>query len=113
MSLEDQLNSGENVEFSADSVKYEGTEYDVYLTNKRIILYKESGFFSKTVEMEAWELENIVHSEFKNLGVDGEISFKTESGGENEEEIEEDEVRIVGGIEDAAPLLSKLRARTS
>ncbi|MFP4005768.1 MAG: hypothetical protein ACLFUR_03495 [Candidatus Hadarchaeia archaeon] len=66
MSIEDKLNKGEEIEWEGPKVTYEDKEYRAYLTDKRLVLYKESGFISKTVKSESWNLDDIKRANYES-----------------------------------------------
>ncbi|MFP4006005.1 MAG: PH domain-containing protein [Candidatus Hadarchaeia archaeon] len=103
MALEDQLTPEETIEWSKCSVECENEKYDAYLTNKRLILYRESGFISKTIDSKSWDFNEIKNVIFENVGQDGKINLQLES--------EEEELR--GNLKNIVQLTSKIKAKTS
>ncbi len=101
--MEDQLNVGEEVEWSGAEVKYEDEKYDAFLTNERLILHNESGFLSKSENVVTWDLDDITNTNFNSLGTTGEISVKLNSG----------TVKLEGQLQETIEFMAKLRVRTS
>lgn len=69
MALRDFLTPEEQVKYICKrDIKYENKKYDLFITNKRIILYKERGLFNKTEEVLADSLDKIKGIDFKEKG---------------------------------------------
>lgn len=103
MGLEDLLESDEEVEWEGPRVEYNDKEYHVYVTNKRLILHEERGFFSKSDDIVSWDFEQIKKADYKEAGAMGSVVVETE----------EEEIEISGVYTEASNLLAKIRARIS
>lgn len=84
MSLGGLLGSDEEVEWEGPEVEYNDKGYDSYITNNRLVLYKERGFFSKSDDIVSWDLDSIIRVAFKRdprTGTAGEtVILETEDG---------------------------------
>ena len=72
MPLEDHLLPGEEVQFrSTTRVKYGGKDYEVVVTNKRLILYARRGLVFKSDDVITQKLDEIQTIKYKEKGIIG------------------------------------------
>lgn len=101
MGLKDLLKSDEKIEWKGPRVEYNDKEYHVYVTNERLILHAERGFFSKSDDIASWKFEKIDQVNYEKKGAFGHINA----------ELEDKEIKISCGFNEASNLLAKIRAR--
>ena len=82
MPLEDYLMPAEEIKFSGSGlVNYGGRQYQLILTNKRILLYARRGMISKSddvVSVKLTELHDIKYKESGLIGKKGDIHLQTD-----------------------------------
>jgi len=84
MPLEDYLLPGEDIRFRSkeNTIKYGGKEYQLLVTNKRILLYSRRGLLFKSDDLISIKLDEIQGIKYREKGVIGrtgiiEIQGKT------------------------------------
>lgn len=69
MPLRDFLVPEEQIKFICKrDIEYANKKYDLIVTNKRIVLYKERGFLNKSEDMICEKLERLEGLEYKEKG---------------------------------------------
>jgi hypothetical protein len=69
MPLKDFLVPEEQVKFVCRrDIEYANKKYDLFITNKRILLYRESGFISKSEDVICEKIERLQGLEYKEKG---------------------------------------------
>jgi len=69
MPLKDFLVPEEKVKFVCRSdIQYANKRYDLFITNKRILLYRESGFINKSEDVICEKIERLQGLEYKEKG---------------------------------------------
>lgn len=114
MGVADQLNEDEELEWEGPEVYYDDEEYESYLTDKRLILYHESGFLSKTVRTESWDFEGMKRTNYESPSTidrgPGGTPGPGETGmGDLTIDFENKQVKMECGPEGGADLLGKIK----
>jgi len=60
---------GEEIIYRGPNVNYAGDYYDLFLTNKRLILYKESGLIFKRTHLVSEKLKDIQNIMYRESGL--------------------------------------------
>ena len=69
MTLRDFLVPEEQIKFICKrDIEYENKKYDLFITNKRILLYKERGLINKSEDLICEKLERLGGLEYKEKG---------------------------------------------
>ncbi len=69
MTLRDFLVPEEQIKFICKrDIEYANKKYDLFITNKRILLYKERGFLNKSEDLICEKLERLEGLEYKEKG---------------------------------------------
>jgi hypothetical protein len=68
-SIEKFLMPVESIQYKASNVSMGGAEYDLYVTNKRIILFKEKGFVFKKPELISYNMKDIQNIVYREEGL--------------------------------------------
>jgi hypothetical protein len=68
-SVEKYLMPGESIQYKASNVSMGGGEYDLYVTNKRIILFKEKGLILKKSEVISYNMKDIQNITYREEGL--------------------------------------------
>ncbi len=69
MALRDFLVPEEQIKFICKrDIEYANKKYDLFITNKRILLYKERGFLNKSEDLICEKLERLEGLEYKEKG---------------------------------------------
>jgi hypothetical protein len=68
-SIERYLMPGESIQYKASNVSMGGGEYDLYVTNKRIILFKERGLVFKKPELISYNMKDIQNIAYREEGL--------------------------------------------
>jgi len=84
MPIQDYLLSKEHVQYWSDfNVKYAGEEYKVYITNLRLLMFKEKGliFGNEEIITETWgETTGLQFNEMGKLSRKGQFKFTGSNG---------------------------------
>lgn len=107
MPLEDIMEENEEIEVEGPKVEYENKEYDVYITNNRLIFFRRKGFIRRSDDFAFWNLKNVEGVKMEKMGSGGVVS----TGGEALlVDLGKEEIKFKCQAE-TSRLLAKLRAR--
>lgn len=78
MALRDYLNPSEHVSFkSGSTVKHHGKDYQVIVTDRRLILYGRRGLVIKNDEVITERLDNVQEIKYREKGLIGKTGIVT------------------------------------
>jgi hypothetical protein len=67
--IEKYLTAGENVIYKTSGVNMGGETYNLFVTNKRVILFKEKGLVFKKAEVIAYNMKDMQNVIYKEEGL--------------------------------------------
>ncbi|RLE87180.1 MAG: hypothetical protein DRJ67_05405 [Thermoprotei archaeon] len=69
MSIENYLMPGEEIQYKASNVEIGGSTYDLYVTNKRVVLFKARGLIFKRADLLAYRMSDIQNVTYREEGL--------------------------------------------
>ena len=69
MGLEYFLLPNEEVQYNVENIRYGNKLYDLYITNLRVVLYKERGMLFKKADFIAFKMKEIQNVMYKEEGI--------------------------------------------
>jgi len=69
MSVESYLMPGEEIQYKTANVEMGGSTYDLYVTNKRVVLFKARGLVFKKADLLAYKMSDIQNVTYREEGL--------------------------------------------